>query len=382
MSGSLDGLRVLDMTQNLGGPFCSMNLADHGADVIKIEPKGGDMTRHTPPFIEGESVPFMMWNRNKRSVALDLKDPVDHKIFMKLLGTADILLESNRPGAMARLGLDFESLKDKFPRLIYGSLSGYGQTGPYSRRGGFDVMLQGFTGLMSVNGEPTGMPLRLPIPFCDLTAGLYLTIGVLAAIEARHRSGRGQNVDTSLMEAGTALQVYEAVHYFSTRTNPPRMGHAHRGAAPYQIFPTADSYITIGAPHQHFYCALCNLIGKPELISDPRFASQSDRLKNKDELIGLLSLALQVHTTEHWLEKLDGLGIPCGPVLTHAQLFNHPQILERRMVEAVQHPTAGTVQTLGIPIKLSATPGSLRKAAPRLGEDNQEILDELSDRAN
>jgi crotonobetainyl-CoA:carnitine CoA-transferase CaiB-like acyl-CoA transferase len=382
MSGALEGIRVIELAQVLAGPFCAMNLADHGADVIKVEPLKGEDIRRVPPFVKDESGPFMMWNRNKRSIALDLKNPEDKATLLALLEDADVLLESFRPGVMARLGLGWEQLKERFPRLVMGSISGYGQTGPMATRGGFDVMAQGMSGLMSINGPKEGPPFRLPIPICDLTAGLYITIGVLTALQARERTGRGQYVETSLLDAATALQMYEAVHYFTNGTNPPRLGQAHRGIAPYQVFPSADGYVTIGAGQQHFYEAFCRLAEVPELISDPRFGSIADRVANNDALTALLEPATVRHTTAWWVEHLDGVGVPCGPVLNHEQLFNHPQVLARGMVADVTHARAGQLKTLGIPVKLSATPGSIRHGAPLLDQHGQEIRDEIRSRAN
>ncbi|MDB5932314.1 MAG: CoA transferase [Polaromonas sp.] len=350
-----------------------MNLADHGADVIKVEPPNGDDVRRTPPLVAGESVPFMMWNRNKRSIMLNLKDAADKAILLDLLGDADILIESFRPGVMARLALDWNCLKDRFPSLIVASVSGYGQTGPMARHGGFDVMAQGMSGLMSINGERDGQPLRLPIPICDLSAGLYLTIGILAAVQARHRTGRGQYVETSLLEAATALQVYEAAHYFTFGTNPPRMGQAHRGSSPYQVFPSADGYVTIGAGQQNFFEAFCRLAAVPELIADGRFASLPDRVRNNDALVELVAVCTRKHGTDWWIAELEKSGIPCGPVFEHEQVFEHPQIVARRMVETVAHPKAGVLKTLGLPVKLSDTPGSVRFAAPMLDEHAEEI---------
>jgi CoA:oxalate CoA-transferase len=380
MPGALEGIRVIDLTQMIAGPLCSMNLADHGADVIKVEPPQGEDVRRVPPFIEGESACYMMWNRNKRSITLNLKDPTDHATMLELVAGADVLLENYRPGVMRRLGLSWEELRERFPRLIYGSVSGWGQTGPYAGRGGFDVMAQGVSGLMSITGPRDGPPHRLPIPICDLTAGLQLTIGILAAVEARHRTGKGQYVETSLLDVAAALQVYEAVHYFTTGTNPPRMGQAHRGISPYQVFPTQDGYVTIGAGQQRFFELFCRLAEVPELISDVRFASPEDRVVNNDVLIELLSKATRKQTSEWWDGELDKLGIPAGPVLNHEQLFNHPQILHRRMVETVEHPKAGSIKTLGIAVKLSETPGTVRFAAPLLGQHSDEIRNEIPDR--
>ncbi|MCG7400350.1 CaiB/BaiF CoA transferase family protein [Caballeronia zhejiangensis] len=382
MPGALEGIRVIELSHQLAGPFCSMNLADHGADVIKVEPLWGEDMRHIPPFIEGESAPYMMWNRNKRSIALDLKNAADHATLLDLIASADVLLESFRPGVMARLGLDWKTLETQFPRLIYGSVSGFGQTGPLADRGGFDLIAQAMSGLMAVTGARDGPPHRLPIPLCDLAAGLYLTIGVLSALEARHRTGKGQYVETSLFDAATALQMYEAVHYFTTGENPPRMGQAHRGISPYQVFPTADGYVTIGAGQQRFFECLCELADAAALVTDPRFSTPEDRVRHNDALVEALSITTQTRTTQWWTDELDRVGIPCGPVLNHEQLFNHPQIVHREMVARVSHPKAGTVRTLGIPLKLSDTPGSIRSSAPLLDEHSEEIREELGHAAS
>jgi CoA:oxalate CoA-transferase len=373
MPGALDGIRVIDLTQNLAGPFSSMNLADHGADVIKVEPPDGEATRLVAPFLGGESTPFMMWNRNKRSLTLDLKDEADKAVLLALLEEADILMEAFRPGAMERLGLGYETLHPRYPRLIYGSISGYGASGPMAAVGGFDVMAQGMAGLMAVNGPKDGPPHRLPIPLCDLAAGMFLTVGVLAALEARRRTGFGQKVETSLLEAATALQHYEANHVFTTGEPPPRMGQAHRGIAPYQVFPSSDGYLTIAAGLPKFYAAFCRLAARPDLIDDPRFRAVPDRVANNDALVEILSRATIEHPTRWWIDRLEAEGIPCGPVLNHAELLTHPQIIARRMVEEVDHPTAGRLKTLGVPVKLSETPGSVRAPAPRLGEHSAEI---------
>jgi CoA:oxalate CoA-transferase len=378
MSGALEGLRVIDLSSNLAGPLCAMSLADHGAQVIKVEPLKGEDLRATPPFIEGESAAYMLCNRNKRSIALNLKNPADLATLLELIGESDVFLESYRPGVTARLGIAWDSLKERFPRLVYGSVSGYGQTGPYAERGGFDIMAQAVSGLMSVTGPRDGPPHRLPMPICDITAGLNLTIGVLLALEARHRTGRGQHVDTSLLEAGTVIQLYEAVHYFTTGKSPPRMGQAHRGISPYQVFPSADGYLTIGAGLQRFFEKFCVLAEYPQLITDARFATMSDRVQHNDILVELLSVATRKHTTDWWIDNLDAQGVPCGPVLNHEQVFNHPQMLHRRMVETVKHSKAGEIRTLGIPIKLSDTPGSIRFGAPQLDEHAAEIKAELT----
>jgi crotonobetainyl-CoA:carnitine CoA-transferase CaiB-like acyl-CoA transferase len=273
-----------------------------------------------------------------------------------------------------RLGLGWTELHRRNKRLILASISGFGQTGPYSARGGFDLITQAMSGLMSTNGPTDGPPHRLPIAISDVTAGMFLAFGVLAAVEARHRTGEGQHVETSLLEAATSLAVYESAHYFATGTRPERIGQAHRGSSPYQCFQTADGYITLGASQQKFFRQLCELVGAPELLSDPRFATNADRVKNNDALVMALGEKLRTHPSAHWLAALEELGIPAGPVLYYDEVFTNPQILARDMVVETSHPVTGPFRTMGVPVKLSATPGSVRQAAPRLGEHTQEVL--------
>jgi crotonobetainyl-CoA:carnitine CoA-transferase CaiB-like acyl-CoA transferase len=371
MPGSLDGLRVLDLTSNLSGPYCCMMLADHGADVVKIEAPKGDAARQTPPFVNGESAPFMIWNRNKRSVVMDLK--AERAAFLALADQADIVVENYRPGVMDRLGIGWEVLHAGNPRLILGSISGFGQTGPYAPRGGFDLISQAMSGLMSINGPEDGPPFRLPIAISDVAAGMFLAFGILAAVEARHRSGRGQRVETSLLEAAASFCVYEAAHYFATGTRPPRIGQQHRGSSPYQVFATADRWITIGASQQGFFENLCVLVGLPELAADPRFRSLAERVRHNRDLVALLQVQLRAQPAAHWLAALDEAGIPAGPVLHFDELFTDPHFLARGMVAETEHPKTGRFRTLGVPVKLSETPGSVRGPAPRLGEHTQEI---------
>jgi len=379
MAGALAGLRVIDLSGHLSGPFCAMQLADMGADVIKVErPDGGDDARRMPPFVNGESAPFMVWNRNKRSITLDLKADADRATFLALLETADILLENYRPGTMDRLGLGYAALKPRFPRLIYCAISGFGQTGPESRRGGFDLMTQAMSGLMAVCGPADGPPHRLPIAISDVGAGLYAAIGILSALEARHRTGRGQYVETSLFEAAMSLGVYEAAHYFTTDEAPPRIGQAHRGSSPYQVFKTADGWMTIGASQQNFWTRLCAIVEEPELSEDPRFKTNADRVAHNDALVALLQARLEGRPTAHWLAQLQEAGIPAAPVLTHDRVFTHPQTIAREMVVPVEHAKAGKSRTLGVAVKLSDTPGSVRAAAPTLGQHSAEIRAELA----
>lgn len=375
MASGLQRLRVVDLSSHLSGPYCAMLLADHGADVIKIErPNGGDDARGMPPFVGGESAPFMIWNRNKRSVVIDLKTEAGKAQLLQLIDTADVLIENFRPGTLDRLGLGWAMLSARNPRLIYAAISGFGQTGPYRERGGFDLITQAMSGLMSVTGPRDGPPHRMPIAISDVAAGMHLAVGVLIALEARHHTGRGQLVETSLLEAALSFGVYEAAHVAATGERPPRLGQAHRGSSPYQVFPTANGWITVGAAQNNFWVKLCAMLGVPELERDARFATNGDRVCNNDELVGLLEPRFKTKPSAHWLDLLQAAGIPAGPVLHFEEAMADPQVVARRMAVDTQHPAAGTFKTLGIPVKLSQTPGELRRPAPRLGEHTEEVL--------
>ncbi|HEV2547630.1 MAG TPA: CoA transferase [Stellaceae bacterium] len=379
MSGlALQEVRVIDLSAYLSGPYCSMILADHGADVIKIERPGeGDEARRMPPFINGESAPFMLWNRNKRSVTLDLKAPHDHALCLDLAREADVFIENFKPGVAQRLGLGYDSLAALNPRLIYCSISGFGQTGPYRARGGFDLMVQAMSGIMSVNGPEDGPPHRVPMAIADIGAGMFAAIGILAALQARTRTGRGQHVDTALYDAAVSFGLYEAAHLFGTGKNPPRLGQAHRASAPYQAFRTSDGWITIGANTQALWIKFCEVIGKSELAQDPRFRDNAARVANRPALAALVQDALAARTTRDWMGRFESAGIPAGPVQSYAEVFADPQVIAREMISEIAHPSAAKAHTLGIPVKLSETPGALRRPAPRLGEHTEEVLEEL-----
>ena len=377
MPMSLEHLKVLDLTTHLSGPYCAMVLADHGADVVKIErPEGGDDMRRTPPFVGGESAPFMLWNRNKRSVALNLKSAADLATFKSMAAIADVMIENFRPGTAERLGIGYDALAARNPRLVYCSISGFGHTGPYSPRGGFDLIAAGMSGLMSINGPAEGPPFRIPIPMTDLGAGLNGAIGILAALAARERTGLGQHVDTSLFESGLSLGVYEAAGVFATGEVPERLGQGHRGSAPYQLFPTADSYMTIGCANDHFWKLTCDVLGCPHLTGDSRFATKPDRVRNVAALVEALTPYFKRETTAHWCGKLEAVGVPAGPVMNHVEALSDPHSVARDMVQEVDHPAAGRSKTLGVPVKLSGTPGAIRRPAPMLGEHTGEVIAE------
>ncbi len=378
MSGALAGLSVLDLTSQLSGPYCAMILADLGADVVKVERPGqGDDARAMGPHVAGESAPFMTFNRNKRSITIDLKTADGRAIARRLAARADVVLENWRPGAAARLGLGWEDVRTLNPRAIYCSISGFGQTGPYASRGGFDRIAQGMSGMMSVNGAEDGPPLPVPIPVSDIGTGMFGVIGILAALHAREQSGVGQLVDTSLLETPIAWAVYEASSYFATGEVPLRLGPGHRTAAPYQAFRTADGWINLGGGSPAFWPIICGVLGVPTLADDPRFATPTLRVKNRATLAELLEARFVTAPTATWLERLEAAGVPAGPILDYRQVFADPHVRHREMAVEVDHPRAGRTRVLGIPVKLSATPGAVRRPAPTLGQHTEEVLSEL-----
>lgn len=370
---ALDGLIVLDLTTFLSGPYCTMMLGDLGAEVIKVERPEGDEARRMPPFVEGRGQPFALWNRNKRSIALDLKSPADAALLWRLVSRADVLVENFRPGALERAGFGWPALHAANPRLVLASISGFGQTGPWAQRGGFDMMAQGMSGLMAGNGPPDGEPYRLPIAITDLAAGMFTMSAVLAALLARERTGEGQRIDQSLFEAGLALGVYEAAHVFSQGTRPERMGQLHRGTSPYRVFRTRDGWITIGANKDAFWRKLCEVIGRPDLPEEPRFATNADRVRHNDALVPLLQAALEREGSAHWLQRLGEAGIPAEPVLAYDEALAHPQAVARGVTAEIADAGGAPIRTLASPLRLGATPAALRRRAPDLDEHGAEI---------
>ena len=375
----LAGIVVLDCTQIMAGPFCTLLLADMGADVIKVEkPEGGDDVRRVgPPFINGWSAAFLAINRNKRSLAMDLRSDEGRRIFEGMVERADIVVENFRAGTMERLGLGYRQMKEIKPSLIYCSISGFGQTGPYRSRGGYDLVAQGMSGLMSVTGTPGGPPVKVGVPITDLTAGMYGAFGILTAHIHRERTGEGQLVDTSLMEAGLATTFWESSVYFYTGQVPGPLGSAHRLTAPYQAFKTKDGYINIGALTKSNWEGLCRALDREGLMTDPRFASPGDRKRREEELAVLLEEVFLEQPIQHWMEVLQEVGIPCGPIYDMEQVYADPQVQARDMMVELEDPDLGTLKNIGIPVKLSATPGKIRHRAPALGEHTQEVLLEV-----
>lgn len=376
---ALTGLRVLDVSQVLAGPYAAMLLGDMGADVIKVEAPGqGDLSRHMAPRISDDmSGAFLAINRNKRGISLDLKHADGRALLHRLAAVADVLIENFRPGVAARLGIDYATLAEFNPRLVHCSISGFGQTGPYASRGGFDLVAQGMSGLMSVTGTTSGEPVKCGVPITDLGAGMFATYGILTALAARERTGRGQQVDTSLFETGLAMEVWEAVEFFHTGSTPQPTGSAHRLGAPYQAFRCSDGYITVGADGARHWPLFCTSIGLPDLVADPRFASNADRLAHLADLGAIVEERTIRHSRAHWLDLLEGVGIPAGPINTVPEALADPQARARGMVVEIEHPRLGTLRALGPVVKLSDTPARISVVAPDLGQHTDEVLLEL-----
>jgi CoA:oxalate CoA-transferase len=375
--GPLDGIRVLDLTWVLAGPFASMVLCDLGADVIKVERPGiGDVARATAPIVNGESCYFFSVNRGKRSMTLDLKSERGRDLFLRLVEKADVVMENFTPGTMERLGLDYATLSARNPRLIYAATSGFGQTGPDRFRPALDVVVQGMGGIMSITGEPDGPPVRPGASLGDITGGLFTAIGVLAALQERERSGRGQMIDVSMLDCQISVLENAFVRYFATGEVPKPLGTRHPLATPFQAFPTKDGYIVLalswGVENQ--WELYCTTIGRHDLIDDPRFDTPALRTEHHDELEPLLIEAMRRKTTAEWLREFDTIGLPCGPLNNIAEAAAQPQVKARGMLVDVEHPVIGKLPLPDTPVKLSRTPGGIRGASPALGEHTDEVL--------
>jgi crotonobetainyl-CoA:carnitine CoA-transferase CaiB-like acyl-CoA transferase len=375
---ALEGIRVLDVTQVMAGPFCAMQLCDMGADVIKVEPPGGDSARRMAGASGTESAGFNALNRGKRGIVLDLATPRAQEVMRRLVATTDVLVENYRPGVMRRFGLDYATLAPDHPALIYASISGYGQTGPDAAKGGFDLIAQGVSGLMSVTGEPGRPPAKVGVPLTDLGAALFALAAILAALHYRDRTGLGQHIDTSLVEAGIALSVWEAAEYFGQDVAPEPLGSAHRVVAPYQAIRCADGYITLAGGTDRLFERLCTVLGHPEWTTEPAFANDTLRVRNRVTLIERIEAMTTQQPRAHWLARFDDAGVPCGPINDYQQTFADPQVRARGMVVEVEHPTLGPLRTLGSPIKMSATPPVTSRRAPLLGEHTRDVLRELA----
>jgi len=378
--GPLAGLKVVELAHIMAGPVCGRMLADMGADVIKVErvPHGDASRGFAPPEIDGESAAFIMMNRNKRGIAVNLKHDDGRDIVRRLLEDADVVIENYRKGTMDRLGLGYEELHARNPRLVFCEISGFGRTGPFADHGGFDLVAQGYSGLMSITGEGPGRPpVKCGPPITDITAGILAAMGVLAAIVERNKTGRGQRVDTSLFEAGITQTFWQSAIALATGHSPGPLGSAHPLNAPYEAFETSDGWITLGASSEDTWRRLPPVIGRPELLDDPRFTLNKDRMAHREALVSELTDAFEQRSTRDWLERLEEAGVPAGPVLSIGEMLAHPQTLARGMVVETEHSRLGKIETLGFPVKFSDTPASVRHAAPTLGEHTREVLVEL-----
>ncbi|WP_263913901.1 CoA transferase [Achromobacter sp. 79A6] len=384
---ALDGIRVLDLSRILAGPWCTQNLADLGADVIKIErPRVGDDTRAWgPPFLKdgqgvdtNESAYYLSANRNKRSVEADMATPEGAALIRELAAVSDILVENFKVGGLARYGLDYASLQAINPRLIYCSVTGFGQDGPFARRPGYDFMIQGMGGLMSITGErddlPGGGPQKAGVAVTDIVTGMYATVAILAALQERHRSGLGQHLDIALLDSHVALLANQNSNYFNSGVAPTRAGNAHQNVVPYQVFAACDGHLIVATGNESQYRAYCTAIGAAELGDDPRFATNRLRVTNRDTLVALLTEIMGQGKRDDWIAKLEAVGVPCGPINDIAQAFAHPQVAARQLRRDLPHPSGGVAPVTASPLRLSASPVVYRRAPPLLGQHTEEVL--------
>lgn len=369
----LYGTKVLDLTRVLSGPYCTMMLADMGARVIKIEQPGkGDDTRAWgPPFVNGESAYFLSINRNKESVTLDFKQPAGRRILDRLLADADVLVENFRPGTLTKLGLDYAALAPTHPRLVYCSISGFGHTGPRHREAGYDAVMQGEGGLMSVTGTADGPPVRLGVAIADIVSGMFAAQGITAALLARERTGRGQEIDIAMLDSVVALLSYQAGIYFTTHKSPRRQGNRHPTIVPYEMFPAADGEFVLAVGNDDQWRRFCDVAG---LEHDERFATNRQRVEHYDQLRPLLESALQAHPRAYWIERLTNVGVPCGSVRDLHEVFSDPQVIARHMLTELEHASAGAVKLIGTPLKFSDTPSAIRTPPPVLGQHTHAVL--------
>lgn len=377
-TGPLVGMRVLELAQIMAGPTCGMMLADMGADVVKVEklPGGDDSRGYKEPLVNGVSAPFMILNRNKRGIALNLKAPQGREILLRMVESADVLTENYRRGTLEKLGLGYDVLSKVNPGLIYCAVSGYGRDGPYGDKAGFDLIAQGFSGLMSITGEPGGPPVKTGNSIADINAGILAVTGIAAAYAHKLKTGQGQVVDTSLMEAALQQTYWHAATYFATGVSPGPTGSAHLLTAPYQAFPTSDGWINIGGANQANWERIAQVLGHPEWRDDPRYATNTARMANLSGLTAEIAAVLKTRSQAHWLDAFDKAGVPVGPVNNMEQALTHPQVRARNMVVDLEHPQAGPTRALGCPIHFSATPTQIRRHAPMLGEHTRELLGE------
>ena len=379
MSGALEGILVLDLTRILAGPYATMMLGDLGAEVVKVElPGTGDDTRAWgPPFVNGESSYFMSVNRNKKSLTLNLKAEKGKTVLARLIERADVVVENFRPGTMEKLGFGYDRIHEINSRMVYASVSGFGHTGPLQDRPGYDVVIQGEGGIMSLTGEPDGQPAKVGASIADITAGMLACHGILAALIARERTGKGQKVDIGMLDGQVALLTYQAGIYFSTGNPPKRLGNAHPSIVPYETLGCADGFINLGVGNDSLWVKFCDVIDRPDWAHDAKYETNANRVRNHDVLKEELEEILRAQPRSFWLDKLHEAGIPCGSINTLDQVLTHPQVLARDMVVEVDHPVAGKTQLTGAPVKLSDTPAGVYSPPPLLGEHTDEVLKEI-----
>lgn len=379
MTGPLNGVRILDLTKVLAGPFATQILGDFGADVIKVERPGeGDDTRaFGPPFVEGESTYFLSINRNKRSLALNLKSTAAVDLVKKMLERCDILIENFRPGSLKKMGLDYPTLHARFPKLIYVSISGFGATGPWALRPGYDLAVQGLSGMMSITGSSSGPPTKVGTSVADLVAGLYAVQGALLALYARQSTGRGQFVDISMLDGQISLLTFQGQKFLSTGIVPGRMGNQHPSICPYETFEANDGHFNVAVGNDRIWTTFCETLGLKKLLEDPRFRTNPERVKHHDELFPVLSGLFKTKPVEHWLTLLDEAGVPAAPILNVDQVFSHPQVSARKMRIPVPHAKIKKLEMAGAAVQLSDTPAVVRRGPPLIGEHSEEILAEF-----
>ena len=378
---ALSGIRVIDLTRILAGPFCTLMLADMGAEVIKVESeKGGDPVRVQGSIKDGLSWYFAQFNRNKKSIVLDLYSEAGKADLARLLETADVLVENYRPGVLAKIGFPPERLRELNPRLIRASVNGYGSTGPYVDRPSFDFIAQAMSGFMSVNGPPDGDPMRAAPPMSDMIAGLYCAFGVVTALQARERTGRGQAVESSLTNGLISMMAYLSAEYFATGKIPSRTGNNHPIVAPYGLFRATDGMVAVAPSNEIFVHRFLEVVGLQHLLEEPRFLTNADRMANRDALVEIINAVTETRSVDHWIEVINKGGCPCGRVMNLGEVFSDPQVLSQEMVLEVDHPGHGRVKMTGFPVKLSETPPKLHRPAPKLGEHTEEVLGELRKR--
>ena len=376
VSQPLEGLKVLDLTRVLAGPYCTMMLADMGADVVKVERPGmGDDTRgYGPPFTAGESTYFLSINRNKRGMTLDLKSARGLEILGEMLRAADVVVENFRPGLMESFGYGYEAVREMNPRIVYCSISGYGGSGPDSALPGYDLIIQGEGGIASLTGDPDGPPFKVGTSQADIVSGMMACQGILLALLARERTGRGQRVDVGMLDCQVALLTYQAGIYFATGESPGRLGNRHPSIVPYETFECADGYVNVACGNEAMWRRFCGTAGLEELAGDPRFRTNADRVKHAAELREILAPALAAGTTDEWIDSLREAGVPTGRIASVSDVCESPQVKAREMVVELEHPNAGPIRVTGVPVKLSDTPGAVRSPPPLLGQHTEQVL--------